>query len=389
MVQVSIISDLLNFQNLRTSWNSLLRQSSSNTIFLTWEWAISWWQSYCSGKSLWILAVKKDDELIGIAPFYRSSLRRYGLNYAMIHFIGDGSSDSDYMDIIVKAGYEGLVIREILKFMPQYLTSWDILHLNEIPQDSPNIPILKRDLAISGWLSDISVSPCCHVPLPTSWQEYLSLLKPRMRTKLRSLSQRVESTFKVEFSRCTVHRELAPRLESLFLLHNSRWAGKSIRGIFESPAKRQFYYEISKLFLEAGWLSFHSLFLDNMPVAHQFCFEYDKKMFLLQEGFDLRFSEYGVGNVLRAYVFRHCIETGISSYDFLAGITTHKESWGAKTKYSIRLAIAQPSLKSRIYFAVPETMEKGKSIAKRILPPKSIAFIKRLQLQSKVLHHSE
>jgi CelD/BcsL family acetyltransferase involved in cellulose biosynthesis len=340
---------------------------------------VSWWLSYGSGKSLWIVQIKKDDELIGIAPFYRSRVRHYGLGYNEIRFIGDGSSDSDYMDIIARSGYEECVIQEVLNFILRNPNFWDILHLNEIPQDSPTVPILKRYMALAGLLCESSVIPCCHVPLPKDWQEYLSSLKPRMRTKVRSSIQRLESSFKVEFDNSTTAEDIAPRLESLFLLHNSRWSGKNQKGVFESPAKRQFYFEISRLFLANGWLGFSSLLLNGVPAAHQFCFIYDGKMFLLQEGFDPRFSEFGVGNVLRAYVFRRCIERGLSAYDFLGGITTHKESWGAKLKYSIRFSAANPKFKTKMYFAIPEKVEKGKSIAKRVLPLKGIELIQRFR----------
>ncbi len=34
------------FAQLRSGWEGLLRDSGSNTIFLSWEWARAWWGAY-------------------------------------------------------------------------------------------------------------------------------------------------------------------------------------------------------------------------------------------------------------------------------------------------------------------------------------------------------
>ena len=47
----------------------------------------------------------------------------------------------------------------------------------------------------------------------------------------------------------------------------------------------------------------------------------------MQEGFDIDFAKQNVGNVLRAMVFERLIAEGVRTYDFLAGVSRHKQSW--------------------------------------------------------------
>jgi len=60
------------FVGMKDKWNELLEGSSTNDVFLTWEWMFSWWNTFKDdGKKLHIL-VGKDSQgrFIGIAPWY-------------------------------------------------------------------------------------------------------------------------------------------------------------------------------------------------------------------------------------------------------------------------------------------------------------------------------
>jgi hypothetical protein len=48
-------------QKLSRNWNSLLVNSSSDTIFLTWEWIESWWKNYGSNRPLFVLSAWDGD----------------------------------------------------------------------------------------------------------------------------------------------------------------------------------------------------------------------------------------------------------------------------------------------------------------------------------------
>ncbi len=64
-----VINSLDQWNETRAAWNGLLSQSDADTVFLTWEWLYSWGENYLhAGRSLFIVMVYKDDELVGIAP---------------------------------------------------------------------------------------------------------------------------------------------------------------------------------------------------------------------------------------------------------------------------------------------------------------------------------
>jgi len=251
-VGISVVDNEGGLERLQVDWNRLLHKSCADTIFLTWEWIMAWWKSYGAGKELWVLKVDMDGDLVGLAPLYRKNFSKFGVfQYSGLYLIGEGSADSDYLDVIIEAGREEAVARSIVTFLLKHRDQWDILFLNEVPETSKNLTLLRRFFQAEGCFWEEDTASCAEVRLPLHWDEYLKSLKPRMRTKIRSLTQRLENSHTVLFDCCTNLADLWTRLESLFRLHRLRWQMNGKEGVFLLPNKRQrlFYPLTSPLFL--------------------------------------------------------------------------------------------------------------------------------------------
>ena len=367
-LRVIPIKTELEFFGMQRAWNELLSKSRADTVFLTWEWLTAWWRAYGKNGELYILRVIDDDETIGLAPFYRKTISKYGFSFQVLALIGDGSADSDYLDWISEQGDEEIVARSLINFLVANTRFWDIILLNEIPETSLHHSFLRNLAQDKGWYYAHTIVPCAYVNLPSDWETYLRSLKPRMRTKVRSLMKHFEQIPNVRFDLCTHPDQIESRLQSLFALHTDRWRKVGEQGVFGSEAKQQFYLNMSKLFLSQGWLRFYSLAVDCNYLAHQFCFQYKQTIFLLQEGFDPKWDAHAPGNVLRAHVLRDSIQRDLLIYDFLAGVTPHKLSWGCDVKRSLRLSVALPKFKTKIFFGLPLAVQWTKEKLKTILP---------------------
>src|SRR5215510_5207774 len=235
MLEISVVDNEAELEQLRVDWTHLLQRSSSNTVFLTWEWVIAWWRSYGAEKKLWVLKVKRGERLVALVPLYRKSSRYFGVfQYHELYLIGDGSSDSDYLDVITETGEEEVVARSIVAFLLKHRNQWDILFLSEIPETSISLKLLQRFFQQESCYWQETISPCTYVVLPSSWNDYLKCLRPRMRTKIRSLTKCLEQGFKIRFECCQNINELGSWLESLFELHNQRWRQDGQEGVFVS-----------------------------------------------------------------------------------------------------------------------------------------------------------
>jgi len=260
-------------QALQPAWEALLRDSASDTIFLSWEWLTAWWSSYGTPGQLRVLAAfDESGGLRGVAPLRLQLVSRYGQRVSALSFIGDGSNDSDYLDFIVASGYEKAVMESFGGHWSKELSRGTVLLLNEIPATSPALPLLKAIAESQDLLWMETAVPCGTVHLPDSWEEYLSRLQPRLRTKIRSVLRHLEGRPEVRFGFCSDSEQVQRMLPLLFDLHARRWAQKGKPGVFGWGRKRDFYFNLSALLLQRGWLRLSWLEYNGRLLAAQYGF---------------------------------------------------------------------------------------------------------------------
>jgi len=367
------------FAAIRDEWQDLLAASSSNTIFLTWEWLFEWWRSYGGGRALRGLLIRDDAGRPAAGALLMADTVRIPLagRVRALRFVGDGSFDSDYLDIVCRAGEEAGALRVLFDCLDA-ARDWSVLFLNEIPADSACLPGIAAECERRGYAVSQVRCPCAWTPLPAEWDAFLAMLKPRFRTKVRSLLRSLGEGGGEALQYCRDASELDEWLETLFDLHTRRWRALGQDGVFGNPGKREFYRRMARRFLERGWLQFSRLRIDGRVVAMQFCFEYANRIFLLQEGFDPDCDARDAGNTLRALVFADNIRRGVSAYDFLGGVSAHKLNWAARVKESVRLTITRPTTGGRAYRLVTGGGEACRRVVRAVVPDSLIRMGKRL-----------
>jgi peptidoglycan/xylan/chitin deacetylase (PgdA/CDA1 family)/CelD/BcsL family acetyltransferase involved in cellulose biosynthesis len=348
-MKVVEIRDAAGLEALRHEWNALLRESRSNSIFVTPEWVTAWWTAYGSPSELRVLAAYDEAGLLrGIAPLRAKQTTRYGQTVHALQFLGDApvDSDSDYLDMVIAPGSAGPVMDAFLRHWSQDLRNGWVLLLNEIPETSPNLPAIRAAGSMVAAESEVA---CSVVRLPGTWDEYLGVLKPRFRTKVRSVLRNLEGRPEVKFRFCETVQDVERLLPILFDLHARRWQQEGKPGVFGDPRKREFYRAISPVLLERGWLRFCWLEWNGRVLACQYGFTYDGVYSQLQEGYEPASEHWNVGVGLRAWSIREYLKEGVREYDFLAGVGRHKSDWGSEVKQSKRILLARESHRNALF----------------------------------------
>jgi peptidoglycan/xylan/chitin deacetylase (PgdA/CDA1 family)/CelD/BcsL family acetyltransferase involved in cellulose biosynthesis len=354
---------------LKPAWDTLLKDSRSVNTFLTWEWVTAWWSAYGKPGELRILTARDDQGVLrGIAPLRMQSVRRYAQTARALFFLGDGSNDSDYLDFIVAKGYEGPVMGEFRAWLKSQLNQGTILFLNEMPSDSDSLPRLKELCGSGNIFWNECETPCGVVRLPGTWEEYLHMLRPRFRTKVRSTLRKLENQPEVRFGFCQDPEEVPRLLPVLFDLHTKRWNRDEKTGVFGWGSKRDFYSRLSPLLLERKWLRLSWLKWNDQVLACQYGFVYDGCYFQLQEGYEPACEHWNVGVGLRAWSIRALLSQGVVVYDFLGGVGRHKTDWAADTKHSKQILCARPALQNVLLLHGPQWQANAINYLSRILP---------------------
>ena len=341
-----VISTVEEFTALRETWDELVSAAVDQNTFLTHAWLHSWWSAYQPSASLRIVLAENMGLAVGIAPMMVQREGGLGKLMRRLRFVGDGTSETDHTNFIVRADDRRNILAALLAAVDDI--GWDMAYFSQMPEESANTLQLLEHATDRGWLVDRRIMPCPRRHLPTSYDELLRSLPSRMRTSIRSARRELEAKFKVDFGQYERHEDLPEALEALYRNHAGRWKAKGEEGVFVSDRKRAFYKQLSSRLLDQDTLRFFYLKVDGRVVAQQYCFAHADTVFLLQEGFDIDFAKQNVGNVLRAMVFEQLIAEGTRTYDFLAGMSRHKQSWSDNVLNDLIVRAFRPTLSGRL-----------------------------------------
>jgi CelD/BcsL family acetyltransferase involved in cellulose biosynthesis len=369
-LQVKTVKTWDELEAIRPGWERILQGAEALTIFSTLEWLGAWWKAFAKDKEL-VAPVfsNSDDEIVGIVPLY-TDLVETALPFRVrrLRFVGDGSEDSDNLDLIIRAGYEISCTQGFLSWLESN-PDWDICELNTLPLDSVALPLLVSDLKRRKWTLRQLEGPRTTISLPDTWESYLEqTISKKEKTKIGYYTNRLQKRFKVSIIKCDDVKELPASLTTLFNLHQKRWQLKGGTGAFASAERSELYYNMAPTFVEREWLEFWILRLDGKPAAAQYGFRYRNVVYSLQEGFDPAYSSERVGYVLRAHVLKTLIGQGVRQYDFLGGEEASKVRWGAQKRSYADIRFARPLTHGAIYLRVDQTTRALKSWFRTNLP---------------------
>ncbi len=348
-------------ERLRPEWIRLLNANRALHLFATPEWLGPWWQAYSRNKELRTLVLR--DEMAGVVailPMYVENIRQMlPITIRRLRLLGDGSNDSDDLDVLVQPGYEEAVVDCFLSW--SRTSDWDICELNCVSPRSTTIKPLRERLVEAGWKNRVTERPMSVVPLPATWEEYLKQLSGKERGKIGNRYRNLLNHYKVNFYRCERVEEIPAALETLFRLHQKRWEAKGLPGAFREAERRTFYYSMAAALLAKEQLELWVLELNDEAVAAQIGMRFEDKVYALQEGFDPACGADSVGYVLRSQVLRYCIEHGVRQYDFLAGDQDSKQRWGTVVDSYTNLRFARPGSRGELHlrFADQARVIKG------------------------------
>jgi CelD/BcsL family acetyltransferase involved in cellulose biosynthesis len=305
------------FVNLDAKWQELLGTCIPNHIFLTAQWQRAWWQVFGSGCELILLSVHDDDKLVGIAPIKRKD--------GKLSFIG--STDvCDYMDFIARHGWEDYVFSKLMDYLEPL--EWKSIELESLLPQSLALKFLvplARQKGHQVEIKQMNVSP--QLLLPSSWEDYLALLKTKDRHELRRKLRRLEQTKTVNYYTITGKEQLHQAMESFFELFQLSNAEKAH---FMTDRKKEFFMIMVSSLAEKGSVRLSFMEVGGSRTSSTLCFDYNNDIYLYNSAYDPKDSSLSVSLLLKVFNIRDAINTGKKRFDFLSGGEPYKYDLGGQ-----------------------------------------------------------
>lgn len=353
-MKLEVYRDSKGFDALQAEWNALLQRSTTNVLFMTWEWQRAWWESFGAGKDLHLFAIRDEGHsLVAICPLFlqqtfiaresplpeisveRPKAIAHGEPRQAVHLVG-GTEVSDYLDIIALPERHQEACTLLVDALAQ--EDWQILDLRCIPALSPTVEVVSELAKSHGWEVQLAREDVCPiVELPATWEQYLNTkLDKKQRHELRRKMRRAEQEAIVDWYWIT-YENFDEGLRLFIQLHKASHPEKDA---FMDERMQGFFRAIARAALEKGWLRLSILRFNRKPVASYLCFDYEGDRLVYNSGFDLSaYADLGPGIVLLGYLIDDAIQQGCRRFDFLQGGERYKYEFGAVDTEVLRLFI--------------------------------------------------
>ena len=319
-IKIRHVKEISEFKALRDQWEVLFNQRTQKTVFLSWEWLYTWWKYNGMNKELWLLTAWHNDVLIGVAPLMLSISTKYGLRFRLLETLG--SPNIDESDFLVKKGHEQAYTL-FIEYIYSHKNMWDALKLNELHANSDSTKLIKNLLVDSSLINQYSTNQHYHIPINSSWEEYVKSLSKNTRDSITKRLRQAKKKYKFEFKYLKSEQIRLEHFEMLFEVNKKgRYSS-----VYNDDTERAFHKELFEVTKERNWVEIIMIFLDDQPVAFDYGFNLDGRFEDWRTGYDLSFRQQAVGKLLLYLSLEFQFTNGYRDFDFLRGDHDYKSQW--------------------------------------------------------------
>lgn len=326
----TLVSSVDQLAQLRSEWDKLALQSPRHTVFLDYDWLMSWWEVHGGGRELYLLRIDENDRLAGLAPFMITSVE----GRRIVEFIG--TPDADYGDFIGPDPEK--IAREAINWLLDNDDRWDLINLAQVSELSPTYRVLRKVLNETGanWFAKPMAT--CYRYNYTGDPDKRDTFQVKHSRSLRNLINRLRRSgnFKLEIIRDT--DRIKAILPDLYHLHITRWAGSLTPSYFEEESNRRFIERLVERLAPAGRLFLCVSWVDRLPVCYTLNFDVDRVMTGYTLAYNQFFFRLSPGRVHGILQSEHLVQQGYD-LDLSRGDTPFKRTINAEPSYNFNFTI--------------------------------------------------
>ncbi|MCC5941175.1 MAG: GNAT family N-acetyltransferase [Balneolaceae bacterium] len=363
-IRHTVINTNTEFDNLETEWNLLCEQTNSH-VFQTFDWNRTWWKYFGDYGKLQIFVLYDEDKIAGIAPLFSDRYPLFGItSYTTLRLIGsnvgktrDGpllgtNAYSDYLQFLILDKYIVSFYEHLMVFIKNEVL-FDSMILEEIPERSSTLALLKEDFSSSGLKIEIkNASKTTRITSEESgWRGYLKKLsgneRKNVQKSLRKIERTEDNVFRIEMIDRSENFEL--HLNQLIELHQDQWNREGFPGTFSQKSMKNFFLETCKKLQSKDSIRIYALLPAEASeiassVAMGIVIIYNNQMYLQHGGMDMTspLIHIGPGKILNAAIIREAVQANFT-FDFLRGNEVYKKRLANKINQNSTIEISTGS----------------------------------------------
>lgn len=335
---------------LAREWDELYRSDSSATPFVSPGWGIAWMRHLSRGADPWLVTVRVDGRLVGLAPLALE--RRRGLRVVRML----GKEPGDYWDVLALPEHRDAVAGAVATELSRLDDRWDVFFLAGQPGDSATAAVSgERSLHVR----PRRPTPCPLIALPGDFDEYLRLLPSSHRGNVRRHLRRLDRG-DVSLREVTDVAELDRAISRWHELHLKRWEclSEAIDPTHLTSTFREFVLDAMRALVPQGLATVWEFSVEGEVVGVYVNLIDDDAFYWYLGGFEPSCARLGIGKMSIAHGIRWSIETGRRYFDLTRGEESFKYYFGASNRHCPSVVVGNERLRSRAAFAASDVRDR-------------------------------
>jgi CelD/BcsL family acetyltransferase involved in cellulose biosynthesis len=331
-------------------WEELHRSDPNATPFVSPGWALAWLRHWGGDADPWLITVRDDERLVGLAPLALE--RRRGLR--MMRLLG--KEPGDYWDVLALPEHRETVAGAVAAELSRREDEWDVFFLAGQPGDSATAAVFEeRSLRVR----PRSPTPCPRIELPEDFDEYLGRLPSSRRGNIRRHIRRLDRG-DVEIREVTDVDELDAAIARWHELHLKRWESLSeaIDPTHLTSTFREFLLDAMRVLVPQGLATVWEFRADGAVVGVYVNLIDEECFYWYLGGFEPSCAKLGIGKLSIGQGIRWSIETGRRYFDLTRGEESFKYYFGAADRQCPSLVVGNERLRSRSVFAASDLRDR-------------------------------
>ncbi|MFN1835768.1 GNAT family N-acetyltransferase [Balneola sp. MJW-20] len=331
------------FAGMAEEWETL-HSLAGTPVFLSFDWMQCWWKHFGrhENRRLHILLVKEDEELVAIIPLYEGRSVIFGKTIQRrLNLMGDGTAvneslghrdtygRSDFLDFIVKPGFEDQVCSTLIDYFSQAeYTNFDHFRATHINDRSfimnHLIPAMKK--AEKKFMVE-EIDICPSIAMTDDFEEtFLYDVSSNTRRRLRQSLKAIGAEEGYEVHEINDEKELLREYEKMRDLHQERWNSLGYPGSFLDQRFDHFLKEYVFESFRKGNLSFRYATDSGGYCASRMAMIDNDRYYDYMSGFDVHSpsAKYRPGIGLLTLMIKEGHEEGFKSVELLRGDEGYK-----------------------------------------------------------------
>jgi hypothetical protein len=302
-LHIEVLTSAQQVGALRDEWSGVLSRCSTSSPFLTWEWMMSWYETYEDEGAVRCLVIRDaSGGLVGLAPLFLSERRDPKLGRRQIGFASTyGDSGGSHLQLIHAPEMGEAVGQATAEYLDTTRDEWNCAKFLGVPVAAESAWPLIGPMVAVGWHVEAgSVRRDAVALLPQDGQDPMATFPSLdLGEQCRKALRQLQDSHPRHMSQYGAPEDgIDGLVEKHILLSAQRPSSLGLSSRFQSSKYQACFTRAAKRFAETGRLRVARLDIEGEVAATLFCLLCGETLHLWSSAWSPQWADYDVSHLV-------------------------------------------------------------------------------------------